>query len=407
MRRLVGALGALLFVGALVGLAFDVVLPVQDHVTTSFVGYWFVAKEVAAGTPVVELYDDARLAERMAAEGIALRETFLGPPTLALTLYPLAQKSYVEARHAWLWGFSLPAVVLSLLVLRPLAGRWGWPLAAALLWSPGVVANLGVGQVYGVILALHVGAAHAMSAGRPLLAACVTAPMLAMRGWYGLPLVLAWAWRRQWRAALGTLGVAVALAALALPWTGTESWMYFVSRQLGAAASEPWAGTPAFQTLRSLVLHVTTASPLWGPAPPIPAPGAAPWALLGLGALLVWALGRGLRAADAHLAVALVCVLEVVLSPFAQEYHYTLALLPVMVAAGRARGPVDGALLATGTLLLLLPWDVQHPDRMGGWVALAAYPRLYGLLLVGGVLARVASRVELNPSPPPPPARLA
>ncbi len=400
-------LGPVAFAAALVWLAVVQVFPVQDHVTTSFVGYWIVAKELAAGTPVVALYDDAFLATRLDAEGFSIRETFLGPPTLALTLYPLAHKSYVEARHAWLWGFSLPCIVVSLLALRPHAGRWGWPLAALLLVSPGVVANLLVGQVYGVILALHVAVATAMLAGRPLLAALGTATMIAMRGWYGLPLVLGWAWRREWGAAGASVVGATLFALVALPWTGVGAWVTFVSRQLGDAATEPWAGTPAFQTLRSFVLHLTTPSPLWGPDPVVNAPWLAPCLLGALALALVLAVGRRLRDVGPLHAVALLSVLEIVLSPYAQEYHYTLAILPVMVAAGSARGWGAWAALGVGTLLLLVPWDVQDPSRMAGWASLLAYPRLYGIVLVGAVLASGGERVQLNPTPPPPPVRLA
>lgn len=384
MRRL----GVVAFVLALLWVAFARVAPVQDHVTTSFAGYWVVAREVLAGTPAAQLYDDAFLATRMAAHGVPMRETFLGPPTLALTLAPFAHLSHEGARRAWLWAVTLPCLAVSLWSLRREAGS-AW-VPAAMLLSPAVTLNVEVGQVYAVMLALHVVALRAAQAGSQVGMALSAAPMLVMRGWYGLPLALGWAWRGQVGASAGAVAGAGALALCALPWTGLAAWEHFLLRQLPEAASSPWAGTSAFQTLRSLCLHLTTRSPLWGPDPPIDAPRLAPWLFVGAAAGVVALVARATRCGDPTLTVALLTATELVLAPFAQEYHYVLAGLPTAVAWGRARDVLGYGLVVAGIALLSLPWDVQSPELAGGWRSLAAYPRLGGIGLVGAALLRSA-----------------
>ena len=78
--------------------------------STSFPGYWLVGRELAAGTPVVHLYDDAWLAGRMAEHGFP-RDRMLGPPPLALTALPVCWLPYRAARSLWVLGLLTPALV--------------------------------------------------------------------------------------------------------------------------------------------------------------------------------------------------------------------------------------------------------------------------------------------------------
>ncbi|MBM4364829.1 MAG: DUF2029 domain-containing protein, partial [Deltaproteobacteria bacterium] len=157
--------------------------PTREHVTTSFAGYWVVARELREGTPVARLYDEAFLSERMRAHGIGLAEVFLGPPTLALTALPVAELDYPRARQAWVLGFSLPVILASCLALARRGGPGvAWAMAAVMA-SPAVGECLEVGQVYGFALGLHVLALWAAEGGRfPAWAGLVAAPMMATRG---------------------------------------------------------------------------------------------------------------------------------------------------------------------------------------------------------------------------------
>ena len=111
------------------------VVPHLDAVGTSFPGYWVVAREIRAGTPAVKLYDDAWLAERMAAEGFP-SDRMLGPPTLSLTALPVSGWEYPLARKIWLLGVLTPALLGSVAWLAaPLGLRAGAVFAGLVLES--------------------------------------------------------------------------------------------------------------------------------------------------------------------------------------------------------------------------------------------------------------------------------
>jgi hypothetical protein len=369
------------------------VLPIQDHVSTSFAGYWVVARELSAGTPVVDLYDDAVLNEAMAKHGVGLGDKLIGPPSLVLTLAPLADLPYTTARRIWLWAVCLPALVGALWSLRGIAGPVaGGLLGAAFLLGTPAEHGFAVGQVYTVFLALHVSALLALQRGGTARFGFAVAPMMALRGWVGLPL-LAGAMSRP-RAVIAALGATVALLLLSVPWVGVDAWVWFFQTHLGEMAASPWAGTPAYQTLRSLLLHLTTADPHWGPDPPIPVPGLGQALFIGAAMALA---GGGLwltrRAGPAGLvtALGLWTALELLLAPVAEGYHFVLAALPAATALGRGRTS-ERVLVLLALPLLLLDLPYQDPSLWGGWRSLLAYPRVAGVILLGLANARILWR---------------
>ncbi len=377
----------LLFLLAVGVVALTRVAPVQEEITTSFAGYWAVAREVRAGTPVRRLYDDDALAASMAAHGMTVPEKMIGPPSLALTLVPLAELPYVQARRIWLWGLCLPALVAGLWGLARIGPPVAGPLlAAAFLLGAPAAEGLRVGQVYPMFLLLHVAALRAALTGREGLAGAALAPMIASRGWYGAPLLLGLALAGRVRAALWGAVLSAALLLASVPAVGLDAWVYFFQVHLPEMAHNPWAGATGLQTLRSLTLHLTTADPRWGPDPPIPAPWlAAP--LNGVCALTLVLLAiRATRRAGADPGAlprvfGLWTCLELLLGPQAEGYHFVLAALPAIAAWG-TRSRSARALVLLALPLLLLELDYQAPALSSGWRTLLAYPRVWGALLL-------------------------
>jgi len=70
------------------------------------------------------------------------------------------------------------------------------------------------------------------------------------------------------------------------------------------------------------------------------------------------------------------------LLPLAEEHHYTLLLIPIVVVAARiSHTPLlrrDVLWLSAVILLLAVAWPYESPGLSTGWAALLAYPRLYG-----------------------------
>lgn len=354
------------------------VRPHLDAGGTSFPGYWLVARELLEGVPVVRLYDAAYLHDRLAAHGFR-GDVLFGPPTLVLTALPVASLDYAAARAAWMLGVLSPALCLSMAwLLRPL-GAAGLVLFGVFLLGRPVAANMEVAQIYPLMLLAHCLGLHAWRRGRPRLSALCLAPMIAVRGWYGLPQALGWLVAGRWRgllwAGLGSLGLVLA----SLPLVGTAAWAHFLGVQVPAAGGSETAMVLAYQTWRSLALHLTTFHPTISHDPPLLGSGAVPWMLgviliLGLSA----ALGRRCRPGeDEGLGFALWTCVALLLAPVAEDHHFVLAALPVAVLWRRADRSLRVALVLA--LVLLVPaWGFDQPHLLGGWRSLLAYPRVYG-----------------------------
>ena len=355
--------------------------------TTSFPGYWTVARLILEGTPAVDLYQGDVLARRLATEGFS-GDRMLGPPGLALTLLPLAWLPYRVARTVWMLGLLVPALALSLTWLgRRVGGGAGVAFALLWAWSRPVQAGFEVGQVYPLFLGLHCLALRAWEGDARRLGGLALAPLLFLRGWHGLPQAFGWLWSRRPAGALWAgLGVG-ALVVTTLPLLGVASWRHFVLVHAREAAQSETASALAYQTWRSLALHLTTSHPQYSPAPPLVGLGPWPW-LVGVAAIAIASLWATRRLAPQDpLGFAIWTLVATLLAPFAEDHQLVLVALPA--AALWRRMPGARALVAVALLLLLPAWRFTDPALSPGWAALWAYPRVYGMLLlwVGAVAA--------------------
>ena len=370
---------------------------------TSFPGYWTVAREWLAGTPVVRLYDVAYLHDRL-AEGGFPGDVMFGPPSLVLTAVPVAWLPYGEARIAWLLLVLWPALWLSLgWLLRPL-GAPGLVLFALLAWGAPVEANLEVGQIYPLMLAAHCLGLYGWRSGQTLPGALGLAPMIALRGWYGLSQAVGWWVGGRPRGLVLTGLLAGALLLASVPLVGVEAWRYFLFVQLQDTHESEHAVVLAYQTWRSLSLHLTTLHPQFSPDPPLLWMGRGLW--LGgvalVGALSLWAGRRCRPGEDGGLGFALWTTVALLLAPVAEDHHFVLVALPVAVLWGLG-GWGTRVLVGLALLFLLPAWPFDQPGLMGGWRMLLGYPRLYGtgLLWIGTLALSRSAGSGRSPSPSP------
>jgi len=357
------------------------VLPHTDTVSVSFPGYWLVARELLSGTPAISLYDPAYLLPRFEAHGFPGDRMF-GPPTLALTLAPLAWLPHDTAREAWLIGVLWPLLMASLAwLLWPLRAG-GLLLGAAIAMSQPVAANMAVGQTYPLMLALHCMALSGWRRGHAGWSAVGLSPMLALRGWYGLLPAAGWVLRGRPAGLLAAVAGTLVIIAATMPVLGVASWWHFLTVQVPSAGGDA-AMVLAYQTWRSFSLHLGTHHPTFSPDPPLPGLGTAMWlgGSLLLGAVSLWAARRaGAREAAFGLWVAL----SLLLAPVAEDHHMLLTAIPMAILWRQgARAPV----LLAG-LLLWPAWAYDQPALIGGWRSILGYPRLAGVLVLWAASAR-------------------
>jgi hypothetical protein len=391
--------------------------------TNSGFASYYTAAYVLAHEPgsMPRVYDDAWFAAKLNQVALpGIYDVFLyNPPTMSLILLPLVGLGPAAVRLIWpLLG--LPLLLGGLMLLaRALAlpARWGlWVLPAGLLYAP-VAENILAGQVYLLLFFLLCVAFWALAERTPPagdVAQPVRAtPALSAGLALGLMLVLktagAWLWPlllvgRRWRA-LGWAAVcAVGVALVTLPWIGAATWrMYLV--QMSGVGRDPKRYVTAYQTVTSLFGHTLAFDARWSPAPITNLPGLASALTLAvtLAALVLsawWARLDDERRAVRVLSLALCMVLIVANAPFAEGYHYTLALPALLTALWwawhvRASRPMWAALALAG-LLIGAPLPYKAPRVQAGWMALLAYPRVYGAYLLWGWIAWALAKAKLS-----------
>jgi hypothetical protein len=416
---------------ALAGYLLLVALPAARS-GGSFAVYYIAASLLAhQPSALARVYDDAWFAAQLGQinpPGV-YDIFFYNPPTMSVLMLPLAGLAPQPARLIWtllglVWLLSGLLLLARGLALPMLWGLWAMPLA--LLYAP-VAENLWAGQVYLLLFfllcAVFWGLAQAddgrwtmddialwivhrpssiVSVGkRDAVAGLALGLMLALKfagAWLWPLLLLAGRWRAVAWAGL----FAVSSMLISLPLIGGSVWASFFAL-LPNSLTDPRRTVAAYQTITSLFSHLFVHDARWNPRPLADAPWLASALTAGvwLGALALSA--RWARDADQSrpLAIALCMALVVTNAPFAEGYHYTLLLLPLLVAgwwAWYARQSWRAwAILALAALLLGAPLPYKAAQVQAGWWALAAYPRVYGAYLLWGWIAWALARSRVYP----------
>jgi hypothetical protein len=373
-------------------------------------GYWVAARLTLEGQ-VGALYDRAAFFAACARLGTYPDVYDANMPLTLLPLLPLGLLSERAAHIVW-----------TLVMLGCFLGALGWLARALGLSAPAALAlgalaplfhpwreNVARGQMYALVLLLAVGSAALMmrgarpaGAGRSLAAGALLGGLGLAKLYYATVLLLPSLARRRARV-LAAAGAALGLTvAVTLILWGAAPWESAIRAALGWR-ERPETAVTAYQTLNGLLSHLLRDDAQWNPGPALRAPGlVAPlwWALAGglvVASGLTALRGATARApgtpAEALLLPALAATLAPLIAPIAEDYHYTLALFPLVVAAvaiggrrGRRETRVALAALLVATVLLAAPWRFNVPS-VGGWHALLYYPRVYGALLLWALLS--------------------
>jgi Glycosyltransferase family 87 len=390
-----------------------VALPAVRGQPFTFATYYTASSLLTEGPQQMErVYDDTWFDAQIARNGfVGLHDIFnIQPPTMSLMVLPLLALPPRLAWPAWtllnlLW---LLAGLVLLARALDLPARWGiWALPAALLYIP-VSENIRAGQAYLLLFFLLCLLFWALVRPAPghwgaRLAGLALALMLMLKSagsWLWPLLLLAGRWRiLAWAVAL-----AIVLGLAALPWVGPGAWASYIG-WLPTLITSPKRLVTAYQTTTSLFGHLLVYDARWNPAPVADLPLLA-WALTLATLLLTLVISaRAARLADRWrdaraLTLALWLAPIVASAPYGEGYHYTMVLPALLIAiwwAWRIGASLDrwvwGA-LALAVLLLGAPLPYKSARLEVGWLALLAYPRVYGAYLLWFVLAGMIRRAS-------------
>lgn len=362
--------------------------------------YDWAASEMQAGRFRPQLYDDTYALQAVADYTYGQARDILSPtpPTMFVFMLPFE----------WLPSGLSGGIWLALDILAPLLAMWltlkalnlpSLPLAGVctslLLLSMPLWENNARGQVLHWQMLLCALALYALARGREALAGASVGFifLLKLAGW---PVWGVLALRAHWRALMWAAGAAAVFVLLSLPWVKLDTWQAYVFSVLPRWVQAPIAAVPAYQTVTGFWQHLLRFDPSLNPAPVADRPRLAAALSIACTLALLGVTLIGLRRAPLLLAVSAGLVLSVVLAPIAEEYHY-LTAAPALIVAGVEwfrtghRVPL-GLLLVLAGVLMFWPLPYKDPRLAAGWLAVLAYPRLWGgLMLWAGLcgLARV------------------
>ena len=373
--------------------------PSLSGVTYGFPAYYTAARLIVEGRWSDQVYNDAWFRAQVLAQTDGRVNDLMSynPPTTSLLLVPLARLDIAGARAGWaIVNLVLLAASVCLILtapprpLQPAVGA-GW-IALVFSFAP-LWENFRVGQTYVLLLFLFALAFWCLLQRRAMFTG-IALGVAAAAKLSGGPIWLILAARQRWRDLAVGVATGLAFVVMSMIVTGTAGWAAFIAALPSHLLATRWASHVSLQTTPSFFQHLFAADAQWNPSPL--------WnqAWLG-GALSLGVIGAALiatvwrsRRSDWDLALSLAIALSVIVFPLAEEYHYTLFLLPLAVMVSRiVRRPFDArdiVWLVVVLILLAVAWPYKNMAA-DGWNALLAYPRLYGGWLAWGWLMKHTS----------------
>jgi hypothetical protein len=383
-----------------------IILPATRIKVTGFAAYYTAAYILTHQPHNIEhVYDERWFAAQIQQAGFPeVYDVFhFNPPTMSLIFLPLVRLPIAWGRVIWA-GMSLLFLSGGLMLLTKacrLPWQWGiWSLLACLLYAP-VMSNFWRGQVYLFLFFLLCLAFWALFYHNDQMAGLALGSMLILKvagGWLCLLLLGVGRWRVLLWVAMAALG----LIAVSLPSTGFETWRAYVL-QLPQLIASPARYVTAYQTNLSLLGHLFIYDSVLNPVPlvhwPLVAYGLSQLTFLGtLITSIRWGQLNDPLDEVRGLTLGMFLALGVTNVPVAADHHYVLVLPSLWIAcwwAWRARlGRREWLVLALAVLMLSLPWPYRTPRLAIGWLALLAYPRVYGAYLLWFWLIWALSKVR-------------
>jgi hypothetical protein len=406
----------LLSVGCLAVVAAHIIFFVRPAAlnteTGGFAAYYTASRLLLQDArDVPRVYDDEWFQSRMDGFGLHhVRDIFnVQPPTMTLIMTPVAWLAPRPARIAWtvlttaFWIVACALLYRSLFRPRATIPSFLLLVAATTVYVP-LRDNFRYAQCYGLLLlllTLHLQLLLVRKPGASWAAGIPLGCMLILKS------AAVWLWplllfSRQWRTLIAAAATGLGLALFLSPFVPWPAWhAYF--HLLPQLASDPVRYVSAYQTVPGFFGHLFVHDETFNGHPVAHLPRLASLATVVVTAAALVQSVRDQRMSGSFalraLSLGMFGALIVTLAPVAESHHYLLVLPSIIIAwwwalTTRASLPSWGIVL-TGTLLLSVPQRVYSmPSIQGGWLALFAYPRVYGAFVLWGWLGRALKNCQ-------------
>ena len=375
------------------------VIPATRTLSSGFLACYVGGQMVKNREPGDHLYDEDLFLGRSAqVSGGQARDVYSpDPPPLAVACLPLAYLQPTNARHLWIW-MNVLFLGLAIALIATQFSRPPQLLTITLLTALFTLAapardQFFLGQLYALLLLLHVVGWRAYTGRRDVLAgtALGLAMVLKVSGW---PIGLLMIAQRRWAAVGWAVIAALGVAIVTLPWVGVDAWraefLSGIPKVLGSSA----ATLTAYQDTTGFWQHWFRYDAQLNPSPIIDAPWLA--TLLTLATTVIACIALVVRKCPTYASFGAAVALIELLSPAAEQYHYTVLLLPLAILwrdawLHRSKFALGAAVVAT----FLIGWPIHYKVPHPAWAFLLSYPRLFGgWVLFAALLMASRSRDE-------------
>ncbi len=355
------------------------VFPATHRIHPDFIGYYLTGRMVTRGEAPTRIYEYPWHQRQTVYAGIDNEPSAIGynPPPTALTLLPLGWLEPKPASIVWL----ATNVVMTITLLVVLARATGLPFAAGLVLllvsTLSFRNNLTFGQIY-IMLTLMVAAALAFrDAGFRILAGALLGIVTAVK-LFPLPLLFYFLWRREWRAVIGFfvgLVSVFAISVLLLGWEMHVDWATAVlPRSLQGFGDNPGVN---IHTWNSLLLKLFFYDEALNPYPLVNSTFMF-WFIRDLGTFTLLACAFfAARSRDDALALSVVVLILLIISPSTRSYHLILCIVPLAYwdtyLVRKGKWPVAVAVTCL-FMIAASPLPYRFPDlflRLGALVGIA------------------------------------
>ncbi len=349
-----------------------------NEIRTDFPNYYTAALLARRNVPLEQYYDWPSFQREMQYAGWGRQAGGYVPhtPLTLLPMLPLTGLEPLAAKRVWLL-MNAAFLALAIVLLARLARVRTATLLLLLLLGYGALrTNIELGQYYVFLFALLTLATWCLVRGQPFAGGFLMGAVCALK-LYTLPLLVYFAWKRQWRASLGMVSACAVGGAVALAMFGWKANVFYaqyvVPRAMECSILDPYS--PGIGTITQLLRRTFMMEPELNPHPLMDAPLVffflRPFILLSVFAVTVLALPKDSDHERRDLAWFLIATL--LLSPYLASYVLILAAVPVALMLEGATFRRAVALFAAYLLLCRVPspsWAGLFPRV---WLLLALF----------------------------------
>ncbi len=378
-------------------------VPYVQRPTGGFLAAFTAGKMLVNHQDMRLLYDPIRFNEMIPLfTGLRPVDIYAGnTPHLPFLLAPFATLPAPEGKMAWEL-FSLVCLVIALFVI--LSHFRFNSLERAVMtglvfgFNP-LYTNFVYGHVYAPLFLIQVCIVRFWAEGKLLSAAIAMALLVALKGYGVLFLVMA-LFRKEWLMLLYALASYLVIVAVSSLAVGLDTWVAYASQLPPFLFSMPDPETYQ-QTLGSFLAWVMVHD-RWNAQPGFDTPFLVlPFvaAFLIAGIVLLYRLLRQSSRLRMDLSFGVAIILGVLTAPRLFDYHYIFVLIPILACYRYLSRPASRLeITAFAIMLLLLSVKIPYYDEMfqKTWLGLAAFPRVYGGLILMWLLYRI-TKVTARP----------